>query len=353
MTMRINSSTFRPAFALVMAIAPLSTDSRGSSPTPPPSALLVEESRSVQAKPGSWELEYRLRWRGDGPLRVPPNRVTAELRGWVANSRAPGHAEPRLSTLALSLDSERRKSTAELIASAAEPERCREHARLAVWLGEGPVPAESANPVDEDLEITPGQAIRFRIALEHEHFLCGTYEPLLGKREILLRLGDHSCAVAADLSEARGDLLPAPSLEAPPQDRLDNSQYFSAPDSLHLEAHAPGCQYYRFKDQQVRYDTEMRLSFWYLVAHGTQGCGKARLTQYQDGPGTSWTSLPRGGVEVDLETAGRWTRVERTFRTLPNATSVGLDFRIVGSDIGEAWIDDVRLEPTRSVVVTP
>jgi hypothetical protein len=42
---------------------------------------------------------------------------------------------------------------------------------------------------------------------------------------------------------------------------------------------------------------------------------------------------------------GRWVHVERIFRTEPEATTLALDFRIVGADVGELWIDDVLLEP--------
>lgn len=351
MTMRTDPFSIALAFALPLAIAPFSTEA-GEPTSPPPSRpQLIEESRSFQAKPGRWELEYRLRWRGEESLRVPLERVEAESRAWLGNSCVPGHDQPRLSTFMLRGD--RRDATVELIASRDEVERCHEHAHLRVWLGEGADPGGSAHPADEPLEIAPGQLVHFWIALEHAHFLYGAYEPLLGRREIRLKLGEQSCVVEADLSGAPRDLAPASRLEVPPEERLDDSQYVSAPDSLHLEAHAPGCQYYRFRDQPVRYDTEMKLSFWYLVANGSQGCSRARLTQYQDGPGTSWTNLPRGGIEIRFETVGRWAYVERTFRTLPNATTVGLEFRIDGTDIGEAWIDDVRLDPLKPAEVTP
>src|SRR5262249_4793698 len=125
-----------------------------------------------------------------------------------------------------------------------------------------------------------------------------------------------------------------------PADRRDVRQYVSAPDSLHLEAHVPGNQYYRFPEQPVRYSTRMRLRYWYLAAPGTEGECRARLAQYKDTP-TAWKVLSDGGREECLTTVGRWVHVDRTFRTEPDATTRALDFRIVGADVGELWIDDV------------
>ena len=52
----------------------------------------------------------------------------------------------------------------------------------------------------------------------------------------------------------------------PPEERRDTRHAVSGPDSLHLEAHVPGHQYYRYVDRPVRYSTPMRLRFWYLIA---------------------------------------------------------------------------------------
>ena len=57
----------------------------------------------------------------------------------------------------------------------------------------------------------------------------------------------------------------------PPEDRRDTRHAVSGPDSLHLEAHVPGHQYYRYAERPVRYGTQMRLRFWYLIAAGTRG----------------------------------------------------------------------------------
>jgi hypothetical protein len=131
----------------------------------------------------------------------------------------------------------------------------------------------------------------------------------------------------------------------PPEERRDTHQFVSAPDSLHLEAHVPGHQYYRYPERPVRYGTKMRLRFWYLIAAGTEGECRARLAQYKDTP-TSWRVLSDSGFEIALETIGRWTKMERVVRADSEATTMALDFRIVpDTNVGEMWIDDVSLEP--------
>ena len=89
----------------------------------------------------------------------------------------------------------------------------------------------------------------------------------------------------------------------------------------------------------------MRLRFWYLIAPGTEGDCRVRIQQCKDIPAT-WRMLIDGELDQCLTTVGRWTHVERTIRTEPEATRLSLDFRIAGNaDAGAVWIDDVTLEP--------
>ena len=117
------------------------------------------------------------------------------------------------------------------------------------------------------------------------------------------------------------------------------------PDSLHLEADVPGHQYYRYPERPVRYNTKMRLRFWYLIAAGTEGDCKVRVAQFKETP-ISWRMLHAGDFEQCLKTIGRWTKVERIIQTESEATTLTLEFKIVGeTEVGEMWIDDVSLEP--------
>ena len=150
-----------------------------------------------------------------------------------------------------------------------------------------------------------------------------------------------SCRSTASTTSPR----PKATWPEPPEDRRDTRHFVSGPDSLHLEAHVPGNQYYRFPDRPVRYGTRMQLSYWYLIAPGTEGEFRVKVSPVQGEP-QRLEVLHAGGSDVGHGGIGRWTKVERIIRTEPEATSLALDFRICNNaDVGEVWIDDVKLEP--------
>ena len=184
--------------------------------------------------------------------------------------------------------------------------------------------------------------------MEHQHPLYGPFEALLGNRGLTLTLADATLTDILPMSRQRSVPLTETAWPPrPPSEFLDDEIFLSAPESLHLAAHVPGKQSYRFPDfRGVRYGSRVRLTFWYLVAPGTEGQCQFRLTQYRDLP-NSWKTLHDGEVQETLSTVGRWVRMERVIRVEPEATSLTFDVRILGStmNVGELWIDDVRLEP--------
>ncbi len=77
------------------------------------------------------------------------------------------------------------------------------------------------------------------------------------------------------------------------------------------------------------------------------GCGSSS-TKTHPPPGAR---LDGGGFEQCLKTVGRWTKVERIIQTDCEATTLTLEFKIVGeTDVGEMWIDDVSLEPVNGTI---
>jgi hypothetical protein len=324
-----------------------------SNPVPVPLAIL---GRSIVQDQGSWQVEYRLRHDGQTGLVVTPAEITGRVEGWVSNSRVASHAVPRLSSLSLSGPTGLSALT-DVIATADEVQRCRERLAVQVWTGDDPEPLPTPAPPARTstasaaperapiLSLAPGALVRVRLRLEHQHFLYGDYDPLLGLRAVELHLGAAVLRDIVPIDREQYLAQPRYTWPQPPEDRRDTRHFVSGPDSLHLEAHVPGNQYYRFPERPVRYGTKMRLRFWYLIAAGTEGECRARIAQYKDTP-TAWKVLTDGAQEQVLTTVGRWTKVERVFRTEPDATTLALDFRIGGSsDIGELWIDDVTLEP--------
>ena len=148
-----------------------------------------------------------------------------------------------------------------------------------------------------------------------------------------------------DVNEIKARTQPKYTWPEPPDERRDTRHFFSAPDSLYIRADIPGHQSYRFQERPVRYDTKMKLRFWYLIAVGTEGECRVRVGQNKDTP-LAWRQLHEGGFDERLKTIGHWTKYERIVQTEPEATRMILEFKIVGEiDSGEMWIDDVNLEP--------
>jgi hypothetical protein len=294
----------------------------------------------------TWQVDYRLRLEGPRPLAVEPHEIAAKVEGWVSNSRVPSHAVPRWSALEMNGKSGL-AAAAELIEGADEADRCRERAALEVFPCDEPVdapPPGSADRGARNLNLVPGAMLRVRLRLVHQHFLYGMYDPLLGRRALEIRLGSSTLRDTLPLDREHHVAQAVSVWNSFPAERRDDRQFVSPPDSLHLEAHVPGNQYFRFPEQPVRYATKMRLRFWYLVAPGSEGECKARIAQFRETP-TAWKPLTDGSFDICLNTVGRWIAVERVFQTECDATTLALDFRIAGADVGELWIDDISLEP--------
>ena len=314
------------------------------------SALTLVE-RSIAQDQGAWVVSYRLRYCGPS-VTVGPSDVVAKVEGWVSNSRVASHAVPKLSAVNLA-GSSGLSGLADVVASADDANRCRERVVAQVSTDEPcgnthPTAAAAAavkNAAPAPITLVPGATVRVRIKLDHVHFLYGDYDPLLGIRTLDLHLG--AATLHDDIPLDREQYLAQSKAiwPDPPEDRRDRNHFVSGPDSLHLEAHVPGNQYYRYPERPVRYGTKMRLSYWYYIAPGTEGDCRARVAQYKDTP-TAWKVLSDGAHEECLTKVGRWVKVERVFRTEADATTLALDFRITSStDVGEMWIDDVTLEP--------
>ena len=307
----------------------------------PEAVKFVLIRRTIAQDQGAWVIDYQVRHTSLAGIILARSEIGSIVEGWVSNSRVASHALPRLSRVTVSGTSTA-SGTSDVIVSSDESQRCRERVVISVWAEDGP-PLEGT-PASL-LSLGPGAVLHLRIRLEHQHILYGDYDPLLGIRTVTLSLRSTSLRDHVALDREHYLALPKYSWSEPPSDRRDTRHFVSPPDSLHLEAHIPGHQYYRYPERPVRYGTKMRLRFWYLIAEGTEGECRARLAQYKDTP-TSWRVLSHGGFEEVLETVGRWTKVERLVRAESEATTVALDFRIVPeTNVGEMWIDDVSLEP--------
>jgi hypothetical protein len=344
--------------ALLWPGAALAGDEPARPPEPSASPWTVVRRVVAQSQGAGqvWQVDYRLRNDGDAVEVVPPGAVVVSVDGWVSNSRVAGHAAPRRARVEVS-GPLGNAAYAEILPARDRDEerRCRERATLAVWpasAGEVPpnaaaallVPGGAAMLGLPPVLVAPGDSLRVRLRLEHVHFLYGPYEPLLGPRPVVLRVGAATLRdelpLEQELTGARA--VPTWPMFEPPADQLDAEVFVSPPHSLHLAAHRPGCASYRFSGP-IRYGTRMRLSYWYLIAPGTEGDCKARLSQSLQGPAIH-RSLRDGDHDQYLTTVGRWAHVERVFRTEGQATNLTLEFKLTGN-LGEMWVDDVVLEP--------
>lgn len=298
----------------------------------------------------TWRVEYRLRNSGRAPLLVEPETIFCTVEGWTSNARAEGHGLPRRADHALSVG-ESLESTSPLIEHDDPTRACSERATLQVWpdrLGPpaDPTTGASCDPITGPIRLEPGEILGVRLRLEHRHHLHGPAEPLLGARELNLRIGP---AAFRDVIALDGSVPPdreMDDLSAIPEERRDPRFYYSAPDSLYLDAALSGFRSFQFRDLKVPRDTPMRLSFRYFRSTDSTGQVRAELKQYQDVP-NAYRVLTEAKKTEQLDELGEWVLVEHRFRSEAIATTMQLRFLIdcEGEGPSAIWIDDVILEP--------
>jgi hypothetical protein len=353
-------SLFVVGLAVTCAFSLTPCNVYGAAYLAPPLTLV---DRAVTQDQGAWVIDYRLRNAASAGVIVSPDDIGLRVEGWVSNSRVASHAVPRWSSLVITthVDS---TTCSDVIQSVDESQRCRERLVISVRsdgrspsdrsstakIADSPTtanasPASSALIPIPVLSLGPGEMMHLRLRIDHQHILYGEYDPLLGIRTIELTLGESVIRDVLPLDREQYLAQPQYIWPEPPDVRRDTRQFISAPDSLHIEADVQGHRSYRYQERPVRYNTKMKLRFWYLIAAGTEGECCVRVGQNKDTP-LAWRQLHEAGFEDRLKTIGRWTKYERIFQTEPEATRLVLEFKIGGEiDIGEMWIDDVRMEP--------
>lgn len=322
----------------LMALPPLAAGGDAPSVGEPNRVSLVR--RSARQDQGGWIVDYRIRNETASGIVIVPSELEAKSEGWVSNSRVAGHSVPRLSRLTFRPD-QKGSGIAEVIRTADNATICRERLGLSIQADDAlPSPSSESSAPLAPISLAPGGSGLLRLRYQHDHAPAGAYDPLLGERTLAIRVGGETFHDVAPLD--REEYLAQPRYQWPeiPEDRRDSSQFVSAPYSLHLVADSPETRVYRFPDRPARYGSRMRLSFWYLIAKGTLGECRVRLTQSND------RSLRGRGFDEELTTVGRWTKVEWLVPIEYDAVSVALDFRITSeAGVGEMWIDDVALNP--------
>jgi hypothetical protein len=297
-------------------------------------------SRVATQEQGSWRIDYVVRSTVVNELGA--GDVGVRVRGLVSNSRVASHGISR--PLDVTTDSITGDGVAPVIPSEREDLRCVERVKIRAWADGDDEPG--LEDVPHRVRISPNQPIRIRILLVHDHFLYGAYDPLLGIRRLDLRLGIETIRDEVSIDHEQYFACPRDFWETVPDEHKDTTRFVSSPDSLLLDASLPGCQYFRFPERKVRYGSVVTLSFSYWIARGTEGDFKVRVAQYRESPG-AWQVLSKGAAENVLKGVGRWVKFEKSFVTESEATTMAVDFRIANAEIGEVWIDDLRLDHER------
>ena len=251
---------------------------------------LAMVNRSITQDQGAWVVDYRLRYMGKTGVIITSDKIAVRAEGWVSNSRVPGHALPRWSSLVVSQRPDL-SATSEVVATAEEARRCRERLVVSIWTedqnkpmprldvasaitipaGKAPATnlAESATALP--LSLGPQAIVGVRLRFEHHHVLYGEYDPLLAMRSIMLTIGSITVGEVIRLDREQYLAQPKFHWSEPPQERRDPLHAISSPDSLHLEAHIPGHQYYQFAERPVRYSTSMRFAVLVLDCRRHRG----------------------------------------------------------------------------------
>jgi hypothetical protein len=283
---------------------------------------LISEGISEKSGNRYWEIGYAL----SKDFLIKPENLTVEISGLVSNSRVPSHSRPIKVEHILASNS---KDIVYKIIDSHDPA------------------TECSEIASSELRTEKDGSQTLVIRLEHCHLVYGPHDPLLAQRSFALIQNGKRVEFTLNMTEPTKFKPPKrlwPPNGDPPPERRDIRFFVSAPDSLLLDANAVGEQSYRYRELQVKYSTKLKLSFWYYATKDVDDECHARVCQYRDG--NSWKYLTDAQMEIVLEKRGKWTRVQKVFRTDDQATSLTLEFRMMG-DNGCVWIDDVDISPLK------
>ena len=206
-------------------------------------------------------------------LTVPMDGLSCPRRSWLKSRAGSRTREYSHATAHRLVGPDRSRSrlsaSAEIIKDADESGRVLSGAPpSSTWTGDDQepparllpptMPAQQKMPV---LSLAPGEILRVRLSLIHQHVLRNLRSAVGSASVSALRLGSAMLRDTLALDREHHIAQPANiwATDVPPEDRRDTRQFVSPPDSLHLEAHVPLNLLLRFPDQPVRYATLMRL----------------------------------------------------------------------------------------------
>lgn len=338
----------------------------------------------VKRDRANWYVDLRFKYVGKETLTLGLDDVAASVESYVSNSAVDGHGLPRKSSLRFGAR-ENWTSKCQLVnvkpvATIEDlPVGCAEVGYLAIW--NASPHEESLGPPDSEfpsrfwkghvgkrpersltLTFGPESEFEVRLLLIHNHAFFGDersnfsgshllgegaergYDPLLGVRRFELDIAGTKIVEEIVLRDAAPAMVPPITFDGMPTQR-DDRMFISAPDALFLSAPEVGSGALSTPQYPVRHGSRVRITFWYYLARGTQRSLVFRALQYCDLAGR-YHILNRVSVGATFCTNERWQKVEKIVQIDPMATKLGLIFQLPGDprEIGDAWIDDVRIE---------
>ena len=285
-----------------------------------------------------WTVNYCLRNSGNTPIVVPETSKVV-IDSQVSNSNVLVHGIPRRSLLDLVVNS---KAKNKIIDSADSEKDCGEAAKVVVWVGSGDEPPKLPDP--GALTVPPLGELHVKVYLDHQHFLYGFYDALLGIRHVELHLGDQ---VIKDEVDLRKQIDFRENTAWTHGAAADRTTTIRGRGYVHLESSA-GNYTIRWPERAIKYNETYTLSLWYRMSPGTEKGLEIKASQLREG--SMWKSLSGADATQLVENADyRWHRVDRTFKTHPEATTLVLQFSLPG-DVGDALVGNVTLTRHRDLV---
>ena len=299
--------------------------------------------RDVSRNGSSWLVRYQLQYLGASPVKITADDITVSYEAWVSNSHCKPHTVARKSRVTFNLARGNRALTT-VIANKKESQQCKEYITCSLAMGDQPPPIDVVSETDFlSVTLQPQQIFWLCLSIKHHHFLYGKYDALMGRREISVNFGFAKFSDVLEMNDEHHDSDLLGVLSALPPERLDAAQFHSPPDSLLITIADDSLQDFRFDDMPVRYDTKIKLTFWYLIAYRNSGECRVRLMQYQDGDGACYRLDDL--LDENLKISSGWQYFEKILTTGNKTNTVALDFRIIYAKEATFWIDDVSLTP--------
>jgi len=249
---------------------------------------VIVSSTFVFQQGGSWTIVHN--------TNDPVNRV--EVSGWVSNSSIPGFGNPRF-VYSICPRSEKIVSN--------------ENVELENHIGFS------------------------KIIISHMYGTSFNFEPLLGKRKIVLHYRKRSEMIVFDTTK-RSDVIASEDLPPSPENISDVSVRGSSDQCVMLDTEDVG--YYRVKEKPVKPGEKYLISFKYIATKKSSAMVESVFYRDDD---RGWTITDRS--ESQIRPSRFWRQYEKCIVIPENSNSTSITFRVKGD--GRMWVDNISIEPYR------